>query len=310
MNKNIYFLYGNNKFEIDLKIKEISNNFDIKFINNEISILDLIVLLNTNTFFSKGVLYVVEYDFIIDLNKDENLFKLDKYLKNSSEFSKLIIFSDKKINFNKKDIKFFKNKNLLYKFNKKNNYELEKWIKNYFLSNGYDILKEAIYFLIELIGDNQYILKNELDKIILYNDKNKIININIIKNIINSNVQCTIFQLIDALIKKNKIKVIKYLNILYNFNENEIKILYMIIREYKLILLVKWSINKKYSINKIMNELNIHSFVVKKIINIINQYNYKTIIFYLKKLYDLELKMKTGLYEPKVVFTSQLLMLC
>lgn len=114
MNENILVFHGENEYEIENSIKKHKSDCEIIEITENIDFADLINLLNTQGLFNTSNLYIIRNESIF--NDDKNLKYLDEYLKNPSPFSKSIIAINKKIDYRKKTVKFFKNKGTIYEY--------------------------------------------------------------------------------------------------------------------------------------------------------------------------------------------------
>lgn len=79
---DLFVLGGENKYEIDDKIKKAKEQYDIKEINEPIDFADLINLLNTPVLFESQSLYIIRHENI--LNDDEHFDLLEKYLSSPS----------------------------------------------------------------------------------------------------------------------------------------------------------------------------------------------------------------------------------
>lgn len=307
MNQAIYLFYGENEFELKKAIKDMVCQSKANLVELEAgySVSDLIQLLNTPSFFSDKNLYLVEDEGI--LNSEEDLSILDQYLNNPASFSILVLAFSKKIDQRKKLIKYFKSKQLTKEFTLKKGQSIEKWIKGFFWDKGYDIDQQSIFFLLTSVGENQMLLETELEKIILFAPSEKKLTLKDIKPIVSHHIQGNIFKLLDGMMDKNGDQLINSLENLFKLKEPEVRILFMLIREYRLTLLCKASLKEGLRQDDILKELNIHPFVGRKVIARAGKFTFKELLNSLKTLYELEEKLKTGQGQGKVLLESTLL---
>ena len=175
---------------------------------------------------------------------------------------------------------------------------------------GYDITEDTRYFLIEALGDDQILLESEMEKICLYEPEEKTLTINSVKDIITYSIKGNIFQMLDGLMEKNGSKMIQSLDALYKLKEPEVKIVFMVIREFRLLLLAKWLVERKATKDDLVKTLKVHPFVGGRLMMRVKQFSYPVIKNYLNRLYELEEKIKTGKGDSKILLISTLMAFC
>ena len=310
MFKPIYFFHGENEFEMNKKIHAISkkHNLTKRTIPEGTGFPEVIMNLNTPSLFEGEILYVVKEDGI--LRDDEGLEVLKNYINNPSPFACLVLAFPKKVDMRKKIPKYLKKEGYETIFSLMKPRELEKWIKEYFWENGYDITEDTRYFLIEALGNDQILLESEIEKICLYGPEEKTLTINSVKNVITYSIKGNIFQMLDGLMEKNGSKMIQSLDALYKLKEPEVKIIFMVIREFRLLLLAKWLVERKATKDDLVKTLKVHPFVGGRLMMRTKQFSYSVIKNYLNRLYELEEKIKNGKGDSKILLTSTLMAFC
>lgn len=303
----IVVYYGENDYELNKSIINLSKEtgYSLKEVNDGIDFLDLINILNTPALFEGNLIYKITNEAI--LNDDTNLDAIKDYIKNPSPFSKGLIIA-KKIDFRKKTSKFFKENNLLVEFPLRKGVSLRKWIKEHFWNHGYNISDEGVAYLLEVVGENQNMLENELSKFFIYEPDHKNISIKDLDILITNNVQSNIFNLLDNMFIDHG-KMLKALENLFKLKEPEIKIVFMIIRELRIILRTKWFLKEKYSEEKIASILAIPFFSVDKKVKVSKKMSFEEIFKYLKLFYEVEEKIKSGNGDGKMLLRGTLLSL-
>ena len=301
----IIVYYGENEYELNKSIKKLSEvtGYSLKEINDSIDFQDLINILNTPALFEGNLIYKITNDTI--LNDDKNLEMLREYINNPSPFSRGLIVL-KKIDFRKKTSKFFKENNLLVEFPVRKGAGLRKWIKEYIWNHGYNVSDDAVAYLLEVVGENQNMLENELNKIFIYEPEHKNIGIKDLDILITNNVQSNIFYLLDNMFSDHG-KMLKALENLFKLKEPEIKIVFMIIRELRIILRTKWFLKEKYNEGKIASTLDIPFYFIENKIKISRKLSFEDIFKYLKLFYEVEEKIKSGNGDGKMLLRGTLL---
>lgn len=301
----IVIYYGENEYELNKSISElaIETGYSLKEINDGLDFLDLINILNTPALFEGNLIYKITNDAI--LNDDINLEVLKEYINNPSPFSKGLIIT-KKIDLRKKTSKFFKDNNLLLEFPLRKGASLRKWVKEHFWNHGYNISDDAVAYLLEVVGENQVMIENELNKLFIYEPDHKNITIKDLDILITNNVQSNIFNLLDNMFSDHG-KMLKALENLFKLKEPEIKIIFMIIRDLRIIIRIKWFLKEKYRDDKIASLLQIHPYVAEKKIELSKKLTFEEVFKYLKLFFEVEEKIKSGNGEGKMLLRSTLL---
>lgn len=310
MFKAIYLFHGENEFEMNKKIATIAkeNDLTIRLLTDGMGFPEAIMNLNTPSLFEGNLLYVIKDESIL---KDDSAFDVLKtYIDNPSPFASLVLAFPKKIDMRKKIPKYLKKEGFETVFSLMKPRELEKWIKEYFWDKGYDITEDTRYFLIEALGDDQILLESEIEKICLYEPEDKTLKIDTIKDIITYSIKGNIFQMLDGLMEKNGSKMIQSLDALYKLKEPEVKIVFMVIREFRLLLLARWLVERGHTKDDIVKLLKVHPFVGGRLMTRARQYDFLVIKNYLNELYRLEEKIKTGKGDSKILLASTLMSFC
>lgn len=310
MFKPLYFFYVENEFQINKKINEISKKYNLikKNMSDGMGFQEVVMNLKTPSLFEDKSLYIIRDETILE--DDKGLDILINYINNPSPFACLVLAFHKKVDMRKKIPKYLRKEGFEIVLSLTKPKNLEKWISGYLLENGYDITEDTCYFLIEAIGDNQILLENEMKKICLYCPEEKKLTIDSVKDVIACNIKGNIFQMLDGLMEKNGNKMMQSLDVLYNLKESEIKIIFIVIREFRLLLLAKWLVERKRSKDDLVKFFKVHPFIGKRLHTRTKQFSFAVIKNYLNLLYEIEEKIKTGKGDFKILLTSTLIAFC
>jgi len=215
-----------------------------------------IIVYNTNLFNTK-------YEYKDDLTI------LETYLKTPNVNTELIFIADS-ISVKKKCAKIIKDKNNLFEL-EINEKELRDKVKEYLTNLDYKIENIALDNLINNLKKNYDYILNELDKIIIIKT-DKLITLSDINEYTIKLESDNLFDFVDVIIKKDEVKVYKYL-IEYIKEKKEPAILFVnIASQYRLIYSVKNLIKEGYRETEIANIFGIHEYRIKLAHN--NSYNY------------------------------------
>lgn len=215
-----------------------------------------IIVYNTNLFNTK-------YEY------KEDLELLESYLYNSNQNTELIFIADS-INLKKKCAKIIKDKNNLFEL-EINEKDLSNKVKEYISDLGFKIESIALDNLINNLNKNYDFILNEIDKVIVIKT-DKLITLSDINEYTIKLDKDNLFDFVDAIIKKDEVKVYKYLIEYINDNKEPAILFSNIASQYRLIYSVKNLIKEGYSQLELAKLFNIHEYRVKLASN--NSYNY------------------------------------
>ncbi len=182
----------------------------------------------------------------------------------------------------------------VHEFKHLNESELFSWIRRRFEQSGKQVGLNAIKLLVEQTGPDLRSLEAEINKVSLYAGSKKIIEESDMNEVMTRNPQNTVFELVDALGAKNREKSLYILNRLFGMGEPPLKVLAMIIRQFRLILKTKCLDSERANISVIAGELRVPPFIAEK-------YRKQSMRFSLadiRRIYDLlyktDVAIKTG----------------
>ena len=167
----IYYLSGDNTFELQQKLDEITNTFVSEYGNlavervdvDGVSVASVIDAIGNLSFLSPSKLVILKG--VADKELIERLLEVDVPEQNTVVV--LLSKIDKRASYYKK----LKSKPNFESFEKLPTYNLPKWIQNYAKANRGTISSTDARLLIDKVGENQMLLKSEVDKLIIYDSK-------------------------------------------------------------------------------------------------------------------------------------------
>lgn len=193
--------------------------------------------------------------------------------------------------------------------------KLENWIKKRIEDSGIKISSEVCSKLILYAGNDLWRLDNEIKKLSLYkktklsDDKINVTLEDIEKNV-TAEANSNIFSYVESLASKTTKNAFIALNNLINSGENELKILVMIVYQYRVMLIINDLLSKNLSLNEIGKRSKIHPFVIKKNMMIIKRYDYSRLVSIYLNLADIDQGIKKGAIDPKLALDLLTAKLC
>lgn len=299
---NTYLLFGLENYLIDEKIKEIKDKLKVEEDNiinydlNNDSIDSVLVEASTVSMFSDKKLIICDNSLFLTANKslsEEELNDLTKYLENSFEDVFIIfIVRDEKVDSRKKITKLVNKVSKVYECNKIESYRLNNYLGDYIRDKGYSISSFSIELLISKVGYELSNIIKELDKMFIYKGEDKKITKEDIEDVITNNLEKNIFELTNAIVNKEKSRVIEIYNQLIKSGEDPIKLIVTLSNQFRLIMQVKLMRTGGYSEKEIVTTLKEHPYRISLAMKSI--YNIEDIKDILLKLSNLDYEIVTG----------------
>jgi len=302
---NTYIIESTDYVVINTKINDILNKHKltsdmiIKYDLLESPISLAIEELDTYNFLSTNKVVVCYNAYFLTSNKPKSLVthnedELIKYINNPSSENILIMICDK-IDTRKKIVKMIDKDCIL-----SGEVSIENLIKNKL--DDYKMSNQTIKYLIDYCyNDNERIL-NELEKLKCYKLTEKEITIDDINECVLKLSDDNIFNLIDAIVTKNKNRAYNITQELINKGEDISKIIIMTADQFRLMYYVKAFLQEGYNQESIASKLKIHPYRVKLAIEKGYNYSTKTLLTNLEYFFEIDYMIKTGNNNPKLCF--------
>ena len=299
-NKNlqpVYFLMGDEQYYID----KLTEEFCINLLTPEQQEFNLITLYGKDTTTEQIIAEAKQFPFgsekrvviIKEGQQLKNIELLDSYLENPQPSTVLVItYKGKSIDKRKKFGKKLVKKCTVFESKKLYDDKIPSWIVSYVNEHGYKIDNSTTALLAEYLGSDLSKISNELTKLMLVAKKEKQITKKLIEEHIGISKDYNVFELQNALGKKN---VLKSNQIINHFSENTKKhhiilILSSLFSFFQKIIIYHFIKDKNPK--KIASSLKINPYFVSNYKKAANNYNKKQLfsIFEFLKEYDLKSK--------------------
>ena len=302
---NLFFIETDKHELLDIKVNEIlkENNLTrdnlITYDMEEVNISDAIIDLDTYSLFNERKVVLCKNAIFLSSGKTEinhNIELLEKYLNNSNPDNILIIGTNK-ADGKKNIVKLIKDKCKIIEVT----IDLVNYIKEY--TKGYKLDDEVIRYLIINTTEDISHITNELDKLMALKDTTKEITKKDIDLIVIKKIDNNIFDLIDAIISKNKDKSLRIYNEMINYGEDIFKIFISLSNQIRLIYQVKTL--KDLSNEEIADTLKLKN--VKQVAALrykIDKYTSNELVNYLHKLSIMDEELKLGKSIDIIVFPT------
>ena len=173
--------------------------------------------------------------------------------------------------------------------------ELNKWVMHRMKKRELQLEPKALEKLLLFTEGDLWRLDRELAKISDYMDGGcKVVDEEVVDRLVYSGPRGNIFNLVDALGEGSHKKAFSYLKALFFHREAPLMVLYMITRQYRLIIKAKSLKKEGIPSSKAASLLEAPPFVASKVYRQAENYHEEELREILKLLYETDLGIKTG----------------
>ncbi|MCS7054165.1 MAG: DNA polymerase III subunit delta [Ignavibacterium sp.] len=312
--KPIYFLFGEDLFGINRAVSDIkkiveaqiSSDFDNETFycsDRDINLSDIVSVAKTFPFGDgKKLIIVKNAEELKYSDKDENFLT---YIKNPADFTVLIFIYEGKIsNLNSEPFKSLSKNQFLYEFSELRSDMLVKWVIEFVNDKNKRITKENAEFLVDIVGESRVLLENQIEKIVQYIGENEEITFKAIEELTTKLKTYTIFDLLNALDKKDKSNSLK---IAYNLLDNSelglLGIIAMLNKHFTTLLRIDELEKLKMTEEEKAKALGINKYFYSNFAKATRLYGLNQISRSLKAIYQADLRVKTTSLDDKTILT-------
>lgn len=299
--KNIYVVYGNEKYLIESSLnKIIENNHDSEIVKYDLN-FDLVnniieEIISFPLFADKKIIVISNALFLTGLSNnisDEEIKALEKVLEDIPEQINLVLVVENEKLDGRKNLvkKLLKDSNIL-ECNKLSDQEAYEFVKNTFEEDNYQIDLKAINSLLDKSKENLTLLMSEIDKLKIFKVDTKIITKEDVDQLVSKYDYDNVFELTNSVVNKDLTKALFLYQELLKRGEEPIKIIVLLANQFRTIFQVKKMLINTNNNKEIADKLKIHPYRVElaKRINISEE----MLLDYLEKLADLDENIKTN----------------
>lgn len=301
--KNIYLLYGKERYLIcnyrdKLKNAIISSDDTMNFTlfeGDDINVKEVIALAETLPFFAERRLIIVENSKLFKKDGDE----LAEYLKHVLE-STHIVFVEEEVDKRSKIYKSVTKNGKAVEFGTQSDEILMKWIVKSITKEGKNIKQSAYQSFIQKTGTDMQNIEKELEKLLCYTMEKEVIELSDVEAITTEQISNKIFEMVDAIaLHKQKIAMDLYYDLLA-LKEPSMRILFLIIRQFQILLTVKTMSHQGFDKKEIAKKANCPEWAVRKYQSQAKAFSVDKIKQALRDGASYEEAVKTGLMHERM----------
>lgn len=309
--KNLMLFFGPEEYLKNYYLETIKKKL---LVDNDLNDLNTIILkdkvtsekiidtCNTRPFFSEKKIVIVKNSTLFKANKKNEDDKKSKSTK-KDELSNLLehfpqdiclIFIEEEIDKRIKYSKIIEKNGRVVEFPYQNANNLVKWAIKVFNSNGKQIDQITASKFIDIAEESMLELLNEINKIILFLGERKEVTFEDIEKVCTKSIKSRIFDLIDAISQREGEKAIKLLNEMLILKEPIPKIIFLIARQLRILLQVKFLLDKGISPKEIAKKIGLHPYVSEKVARQTKSFSIDKLKKSIKESCEFDLGIKTG----------------
>lgn len=287
---NIYLFYGEEKYDLNVKVEKIKKEFENLQLGLNLYYLDkdnvdsLSSLCQGVTFFGNEKLIIIK-DTKLKFNVEE--------LKDLEEGIKIVIIEesvDKRTSEYKLLSKIAECEEFKYLDSKKMTTYIVQTLKKYDINISYQVAE----YMQNVCGEDKSNNINEIQKLVFYVEKGGTVTEDIINKICSKTLNTKIFDVLDNIVNKKKYLAISQLDDLIKQKEPILKIYIMLYKQIKQMYMIKYFKTNKLNINDLSTQMKIHPYTLQKLIKSSENYKISEIKNILYEFDEYDEKTKIG----------------
>lgn len=315
--QNVYLFYGAEEYLIKyyvnvikkLIVNEENSELNYIFFEGKTDVDSIIANCETLPIFSDKKLVIAKNSGLFKSKKGDasnagsdkksTKDKLSEYLENIPPYTCLILVEteiDKRL----KLINAIKKYGLIVELDFQKPADLVKWVIKVFKSYNKSIEQMPASYLVENSEYSMTELLNEIDKIVNYVGDKPQITINDIESVCNKSIKSRIFDLTDAVSEGNISKALDLLNDMAALKEPMQKVLFMIIRQVRMIYRIKLLRQKGMKDDAVAKQMGLTPFVASKVMRISRNLDINVLEKAMYYSLELDESIKTGKITDRI----------
>lgn len=297
---NLYLFFGEETYVKNAYLDAMSNlvpddgfgDFNRIFVEGKDADPDRIDdAVNSFPMMAERKLVVVKNSGIFKAPKEEIKNFWLKTIENLPDFV-LLLFDEQEVDKRSATYKAVSKKGLCVEFQYMKDYEIAAWVMREAQKNNKKITKENAEFLVSMCDAGLENIKNELDKLCDYSDSE--IYKSDIEKVVSKPLNIVIFELTDALMRKDNDSAMAVILRLKNNRESAFNILYLLSSAFDKMLQAKLLLDDGYPYNTISTKMKISPFIAKKYIESSKGFSRDFLIDRVCKTAEYDIAIKQG----------------
>ena len=298
--KKAYLIFGQERFLVMYYVNAFSKTgFDIDTFDGVSSTQDIIMAARTLPFLSEKRLVIVKDSGLFATGRKDDSEAMAAFLPEIPDGT-IIVFAESDVDRRNRMYKKVVEIGRVVDCETKQPGALTGWVSRVVKEKGKMISPSVASQLLSTVGGNMSVISNELEKLIAYSGNAPEITPSHIQEISTPTLESRIFDMIKAMGNGRISRALSLYRDMLLLKESPIMILTMIIRQFRILLLVKCAAEKNMSRGQIAKELNLRDFIVSEAMEQGRTFTREKLIEALTDCQEVDIKLKTGLVAPEI----------
>lgn len=309
LGKSVYVISGEEHYIIENSLKQIVQNvlsdeeMEFNYSQHDLKEIPLKVALDdadTLGFIADKKVVVLKNAIFLTAAKDTSKVEhdvslLESYVQNPNPDTVLVIIAPyEKLDKRKKINKLLTKEACMIEAAKFDERKAEGWIRQQTQAKGIQITSGAISRLVQNVGANLLVLENELIKMATFLNPGEMITEDVVDEMVAKTLEQNVFTLVEKVTTRQLDSAFTILYDLLRQNEEPIKILALITRQFRIIFQSRILSQQGVNPGDIAKQLKLHPYAVKIAMDQAFQFEFLELQNIMRTLADLDFKMKTG----------------
>lgn len=300
--KNVYLICGEEEYlKLNYKkqfIKAIAGDDTMNlgmYEGKNIDINEVIDTAETFPFFAEHRLIVMEGTGLFKSGGEQLAEYMGKIPK-----STIFLFVEHDVDKRSRMYKAVKANGYICEINRQSEKDLAVWAARIFAHNGKKITNANMSYLITIAGTDMEVLSKEIEKLISYDLKKEVISKEDIDAVCIKQLNVRIFDMVDAISVKNQKKTLDCYYELIAEKEPPMRILFMLARQFHLILQAKDLSARGMGKNQIADAMGVQGFIAGKSISQSRNFSVEELKNALEESVQTEELIKKGMLDEHI----------
>ena len=254
-----------------------------------VNVKEIIDLAETLPFFAERRLIIMENTGFFKNATPE----LADYIKEMPE-STSMIFIESEVDKRGKLYKAVQSKGRVVELGRQDEATLLRWIVGSVKREGKQISEGTVRYFLTKVGTDMENIQKELEKLFCYTLEKDKITVEDVETICTTQITNQIFDMVNAVADKQQRKALDYYYDLLALKEPPMRILFLLARQFKLLLEVKTLDKQGYARKDIASKTGLHPFVVGKYQEQAKSFSQKELRAIMEEGAEIEESVKTG----------------
>ncbi|HWO77709.1 MAG TPA: DNA polymerase III subunit delta [Bacillus sp. (in: firmicutes)] len=239
---------------------------------------------------------------------EHNVDKLEEYLQTPNPSSILVILAPyEKLDDRKKITKSLKKHAVVVEAKPVSGNQLEQWVKEQLDQYGLHLNQDAFERLLQLGGNQAWMLNQEVEKLALYAGDQKSVTAEEVELLVAKSLENNIFSFVDKVVRKDTKQSFAILHDLLKQNEEPIKIIALLASQFRVIYQAKAYAQKGYGQKQIASILGAAPFRIQIALKQSQLFKQEELYSIMQAFAQADYQMKTGKMDKELILELLLL---